>query len=327
MTQGIYKLINPINNQVYIGQSIDIENRFNEHVSMLKKNKHHAYKLQQFYNQNKRNKNFKISCEIIEIVKDRKHLNAREQCYIKMYDSYYNGFNSTSMNGDPVQTQKKERQNNKINKINQDKLEYKYLIHKYKDNLYLQYSGYSDTYLYRVNEAIKYFVKNYNLNLYKAEIVQHRHDVDLSVIDMNFTVVQRYEYKTKWKSMGINRYTYKYSKEKYSQWDYDRYKKFDNIVKSKNRYKWFLHKYHNLDSQILQFNTLKYTKNKYSIPFKHIRAYVGYEYNNFRKHIIEDLEIQILSKELGVTYPHGRAELTIENNGLEYKHNKNIDDM
>ena len=45
---------------------------------------------------------------------------------------------------------------------------------------------------------------------------------------------------------------------------FSRYKKFDNIVKSKNRYKWFLHKYHNLDSQILQFNTLKYTKNKYS---------------------------------------------------------------
>ena len=313
MTQGIYKLINNKNNKVYVGQSVNIEQRFKDHINNLRNNNHYAYKLQNFYNQNKNLKSFKITYEILEIVDNKKHLNSREQYYIQLYDSHKNGYNSIGLNGESVHTKKRERENKRVNKITKNKKEYYKLINKYKDNLYLQYTGYNNTYLYRVNEAIKYFVKNYNLTLYKAEISQYKSNVNLSVIDKNYIVIQEYEYKTKYKCMGLNKYTYKYKKDKFKQWHYDRYKMFDNITKSKNRYIWFMKKYNNIDKDILQYNTLKYSKNKYSIPFRCIRKNIGYEYGDkFRKHIIEDEEIQQISKELNITYPNGRAVLDLK---------------
>lgn len=308
MTQGIYKLVNNKNDKVYIGQSVNIENRFNEHINNLKNNNHHAYKFQEFYNQNKHLKSFKIDYKILEVVDNKDYLNSREQYYIQLYDSHKHGYNSIGINGDTVHTKKRERQNKRANKIAKSKKEYYKLINKYKNNLYLQYTGYNNTYLYRVNEAIKYFVKNYNLDLYNAEISQYKSNVKLSIINKNYIIVQEYEYKTKHKCMGLNKYTYKHKKDKFNQWDYDRYQMFDNIVKSKNRYKWLLQKIYSLDKDILQYNTFTYRKDKYGIKFKDIREIIGYEYGSkFRKHIIEDKEIQKLSKKLGITYPNGKA--------------------
>ncbi len=316
MTQGIYKLVNNKNNKVYVGQSIDIEQRFKDHMNDLKNNNHHAYKLQKFYNQNKHLKSFEINYEILETVDNKKYLDGREYHYIQLYDSHKNGYNSIGLNGDATHTKKREQQSKKAQKIHISKEEYGKLINKYKDNLYLQYTGYNDTYLYRVNEAIKYFVKNYNLDLYKAEISQYKSKVDLFVIDKNFNVVQRYEYKTKHKAMGLNRHTYKYENDKFSQWHYDRYKMFDNIVRSKKRYIWFMERYSNLDEEIIQYDTLKYYKKRCSIPFKVIRESIGYEYGSskFRTHIIEDKEVQEISKELNISYPNGRAVLDLINN-------------
>ena len=39
--QGIYKIINLLNGKVYIGQSINIENRFKDHKCNVKKNLNH----------------------------------------------------------------------------------------------------------------------------------------------------------------------------------------------------------------------------------------------------------------------------------------------
>lgn len=47
---GVYKIINTTNNKMYIGQSINIERRWEEHKEELKNNKHHSYKLQSDYN-------------------------------------------------------------------------------------------------------------------------------------------------------------------------------------------------------------------------------------------------------------------------------------
>lgn len=309
--QGIYKITNSINNQVYVGKSTNIEERFKEHMRMLKNNKHHAYKLQDFYNKNYKRKGFKINFEILEAVANETYLDAREKYYIDLYDSYSNGFNSMGLNGCPTMTKKRELKNKKLTKINKDRNEYEYLINKHKDNLYLQYTGYNDTYLYRVNEAIKYFIRNYNTSLYKAEISQYKHDVDLSIIDKNFRVVQRYEYKTKHKAMGLNRYTFKKYKDDFSEWDYDRYKKFNNIHKSLRRYKWFLKRFCELDENIIKFNTVKYRNDQFAIKHKDVINIIGYESGRFKKHIAEDKEIQALSKELGISYPHGKVQLNL----------------
>lgn len=313
MTQGIYKLTNNKSNEVYIGQSINIEQRFKEHVNGLKNNKHHAYKLQKFYNKHKQTQSFKVSYEILETVSNPAHLNARELYYIDKYDSHINGYNSIGTSGSPIQTKKKERQNKKISKTNSNKNEFELLVNKYHNNLYLQYGGYSDTYLHRVNEAIRYFVSNYNLDLYMAEISQYKYDVTLFIIDRNFKTVQRYEYITKYQCMGIGINTFMYQGSyTNAEWNYNRYKKFYNITQSKNRYKWFLKRLVNLDSEIIQYNILKYSPNKYRIKYKDIHQIIGYEYgSSFKKHIVEDKEIQKISKEIGATYPHGAIEIYI----------------
>jgi group I intron endonuclease len=47
---GIYEIINLVNNKKYIGQSVDIRTRLNNHKSSLKNNKHHNRHLQAAYN-------------------------------------------------------------------------------------------------------------------------------------------------------------------------------------------------------------------------------------------------------------------------------------
>ena len=43
---GIYKIENKVNGKVYIGQSIDIEKRWKEHISCLNNRTHHNDYLQ-----------------------------------------------------------------------------------------------------------------------------------------------------------------------------------------------------------------------------------------------------------------------------------------
>jgi len=47
---GIYKIINTINNKIYIGQSVDIKRRWNDHKSELRRNAHYNTYLQQSWN-------------------------------------------------------------------------------------------------------------------------------------------------------------------------------------------------------------------------------------------------------------------------------------
>ena len=50
-TRGLYKIENKVNGKVYIGESINIEQRWNIHLEDLIANKHHSYKLQKDWNE------------------------------------------------------------------------------------------------------------------------------------------------------------------------------------------------------------------------------------------------------------------------------------
>ena len=50
MTTGIYKIINKSNGKVYIGQSVDVENRIKNHKGDLRRNHHHNEHLQNSFN-------------------------------------------------------------------------------------------------------------------------------------------------------------------------------------------------------------------------------------------------------------------------------------
>lgn len=90
-TCGIYMVCNKINGFVYIGQSIDIDNRWKQHRRELKNNSHVNQHLQNAWNKyGKENFDFVIIEECVEC-----DLNDREIYWIKAYDSCNNGYNMT----------------------------------------------------------------------------------------------------------------------------------------------------------------------------------------------------------------------------------------
>ena len=153
MTQGIYLIKNNVNNRHYVGQSKDIERRWNEHRhSTFNTNAtdyetplHRAIRKYGIEN---------FAFEILEVVPNHSELNSIENKYIAKYNSIGKGYNQiiTSRNG----LSKEE-----INK----KLELKYGVTK--DKLYSQlmldsfckvasYYGVS-------SNAIKKWCKDYDL--------------------------------------------------------------------------------------------------------------------------------------------------------------------
>ena len=93
MITGIYKIENNINGKVYIGQSVDIKNRWRGHIfdSFHKEAKDFNMVIHRAIRKyGKENFTFSI---IEECNKDS--LNDREIFWIDVYDSYNNGYNAT----------------------------------------------------------------------------------------------------------------------------------------------------------------------------------------------------------------------------------------
>lgn len=85
----IYIVTNDINNKVYIGQTINPLNiRFREHLWKSRRHKSKFYNAIRKYGE----EHFKIS--LVEEC-EQLLLNEREKFYIKKYDSFHNGYNST----------------------------------------------------------------------------------------------------------------------------------------------------------------------------------------------------------------------------------------
>ncbi len=79
---GIYKIT--INDYyIYIGQSVDIENRWRQHLTTLQNHKHSNYKLQSIYDKF----SDKIKFEIIEEC-DESELNDKEIFYIEQFNTF-----------------------------------------------------------------------------------------------------------------------------------------------------------------------------------------------------------------------------------------------
>lgn len=83
MITGIYKILNTVNNKVYIGSAVDIKKRWRDHKWYLKKNMHHNSHLQFAYNKYGLIK-FQF---IIEQECPIENLLINEEKYIKKYNS------------------------------------------------------------------------------------------------------------------------------------------------------------------------------------------------------------------------------------------------
>jgi len=95
---GIYKITNMINNKCYIGQSVNIKQRWKNHKTVNPKDHEYNYPLYQaFRKYGINNFNFEVieECSIDE-------LNNKEEYWIKYYNSYNNGYNQTLGGNQPT---------------------------------------------------------------------------------------------------------------------------------------------------------------------------------------------------------------------------------
>ena len=98
---GIYAIRNTKNNKMYIGESIDIEQRWKVHQEDLDNGNHHSYKLQNEWDRNQYNQfRFFVLEEFIfpfnaklDETKLQLILYCREYYYMKKYKSKSQGYN------------------------------------------------------------------------------------------------------------------------------------------------------------------------------------------------------------------------------------------
>ena len=88
----IYKIVNNITGQVYVGQTTNFSRRKQEHLDKLRNNKHINQKLQSSWNKYGEN-NFSWQYKSYDMTKEE--LDKQEILEIKLEDSYNNGFNLT----------------------------------------------------------------------------------------------------------------------------------------------------------------------------------------------------------------------------------------
>ena len=111
--QGVYQIRNIKNNKVYIGSSVDIEQRWRTHRSSLNKNKHNNYKLQGDWNEYG-NENFKFEVLETNNMATRDEISTLEQKYIDDHKPHENGYNilhkvnSVSLKHKNIKSEEKE---------------------------------------------------------------------------------------------------------------------------------------------------------------------------------------------------------------------------
>lgn len=108
---GIYMIENTVNNKVYIGSSVDTNNRINNHKNDLNKNKHHNKYLQRAWKKYGAD-NFTFT--VIEKVNDRDKLIEREQYWMDYYNVSENGYNINPTAGSQLGRKLSEDSKNKI---------------------------------------------------------------------------------------------------------------------------------------------------------------------------------------------------------------------
>lgn len=156
---GIYKITNP-NNKVYIGQSIDIQRRFNEHKRYNKQD----YK-NKLYNSFNKYGYDNHTFEIIEECLVEK-LNERERYYQDLYNCVENGLNILYTNTESLFPSEYHKQLVRLDKrklltINKDNKSYKKSkVNKNKFNNNKKYYVLdinTGVYYYTISEASKYY--------------------------------------------------------------------------------------------------------------------------------------------------------------------------
>lgn len=109
---GIYKILNIINNKIYIGSAVNLYKRMHNHIYQLNNQKHHNKHLQRSWNKYGE-ENFKFY--VVEYIEEINKLIEKEQYWLDFYNStnINNGYNICSKAGSNLGNKLTEE--NKIN--------------------------------------------------------------------------------------------------------------------------------------------------------------------------------------------------------------------
>ena len=103
---GIYKITNLINNKSYIGQSVNIEKRWNneKRCAFIESDKSYNYPLSIAF------RKYGVDNFLFEVIEEcsQEELNEKEMFWISKFDTFYNGYNQT-LGGDTSIQKPKEK--------------------------------------------------------------------------------------------------------------------------------------------------------------------------------------------------------------------------
>lgn len=93
MRSGIYEIKCIVNSMPYVGQTIDIDRRWVDHLKELNNGTHHSLKLQSDFN------NYGIKAFSFTVLKecDIEFLNLFEAYYIELFNSVEDGYNTRNV--------------------------------------------------------------------------------------------------------------------------------------------------------------------------------------------------------------------------------------
>lgn len=213
--KGIYCFINKINQKRYIGQSIQIEERYNQHIR-TSQNKNSKEYDSSFYRALRKygidNFDFKILTQNDNYTKE--DLNELEIYYINKFDSYNNGYNETK--GGQTSEHFSKLTDNQILELKKDiknnKLNFTELANKYNVSISL-ISMINSGKVWNDSKE-KYPLIDSSINRAKGEKVNTSLSSDEEIIEIrkkfvNYTLDELYqEYKEKYSFSGLKKIVY-----------------------------------------------------------------------------------------------------------------------
>lgn len=173
---GIYKFENNITHNIYIGQSINIERRYKDHLSRAK----HNHKGNNEYNTplHRAIRKYGIENFTFSIIEEcnKDILNDKEQYWISFYDSFENGYNLTS--GGETQEASRKFDNTFISQIQEILLNtdetYNEISNEYNisigriSEINTGKIGYNENFSYPLRKRKKYICEKCGKEIYKG---------------------------------------------------------------------------------------------------------------------------------------------------------------
>ena len=286
--KAIYSIKNLVNGKIYIGQTNDLDIRWNQHKSNLRQNKHINSHLQNAWNKyGEENFEFKLIKEC-----ESEELNKLEKYYIKLYNSNNSnyGYNLTS-GGEGYTLNDDVKEKISINKRGQgsnlsidDVRKIKMLLYCLMDRNEIA-SIFNTTYKVvtqiAIGKSFKYVCEELNDSIYnlKQRMINERNNYILKLFDEGNTISKISEI-TKYSTSIVEKCVYKYR---------------DSVNKNKEKYQKIYNEVFYLKSQGI--NNYQISK-KLKISPNTVRRYLNGENNPYKelpfKKITEDIKKDII---------------------------------